>query len=184
MESNIYFSVNGDKEKLSFEPLSTIWLKDIFEEVYEKYIYYYKEGKEYPYYFETPNENSIVEHFSFSFKTEKDCIQTLCKYHFPKLSEDGEIVEEGKHIYSSGDNFYTYDKSLYPTAVLVNLDEINVILHKYSRDLDEDKVYDCLPPIKLKRSIGGDFPYEIQDGFHRTKYAKARGFTKIPAIIS
>lgn len=43
MESNVYFSINGDKKKLNFKPTSTIWLKDIFEEVYEKYIYYYRE---------------------------------------------------------------------------------------------------------------------------------------------
>ena len=131
-----------------------------------------------------PNEDSTVENFSFSFETEEDCIQSLCKHYFPKLSEDGPVVQEGVHTYSSGDDFYTYDKTLYPNAVLVNLDEINVTSHKYSRELDDKTIYKCLPPIKLKISFNTDFSYEIRDGFHRTKYSKEKGYTKIPAIIS
>jgi hypothetical protein len=182
--SNTYFSVNGDKKKLNFAPLATIWLKDQHDNIYETYIFYYKEGKDYPFYFETPNEDSTVENFSFSFETEEDCIQSLCKHYFPKLSEDGPVVQEGVHTYSSGDDFYTYDKTLYPNAVLVNLDEINVTTHKYSRELDDKTIYKCLPPIKLKISFNKDFSYEIRDGFHRTKYSKEKGHTKIPAIIS
>jgi hypothetical protein len=181
--SKIYFSVNGEKKKLNFEPFATIWLKDIYDDIYEKYIFYYKEGKECPYYFETPNQDSMVENFSFSFETEEDCIQSLCKHYFPKLSEDGLVVQEGLHEYSSGD-FYTYDKTLYPNAILVNLDEINVPAHKYSRELDDKIIYKCLPPIKLKISSDRHFSYEIRDGFHRTKYSKEKGYTKIPAIIS
>lgn len=184
MESNIYFSVNGDKKKLNFQPFSTIWLKDIFEEVYEKYTYYYREANENPFYFETPNENSIVEQCSFSYETEEECIDSLCKHYFPKFYEDGPIVQEGQHTYSSGEDYYTYDYTLYPNTILVNLNDINVILHKYSRDLDKDKVYNCLPPIKLKISYDGLFQYDIRDGFHRTKYSKAKGYKRIPAIIS
>ena len=184
MESKVYFSVNGEKIKLNFKPESTIWLKDIFVEVYEQYKYYYREGHNNPFYFETPNQNSVAEHTSFSFETEIECIQTLCKYYFPKMSEDGPVVFEGIHVYSSDEDSYTYDKTMFPNAILVNLDEINVISHKYSRDLDEDKIYKCLPPIKLKWSNHSTFTYDIRDGFHRTKYSKAKGYTKIPAIIS
>ncbi len=73
---------------------------------------------------------------------------------------------------------------MYPNAILVNLSEINVTMHKYSRELNENDIYKCLPPIKLKISSDTYFSYEIRDGFHRIKYSKEKGYTKIPAIIS
>jgi hypothetical protein len=183
METKVYFSLNGNMKKFNFEQFSYIWLKDIYEEIYEQYVYIYKEDSDYPYYFETPNQNNIVENYSFSFETEEQAINNLCKYHFPKFSMFGPIVEEGKHEYISGDSFYTYDKTLYPKTIIVDIKYINVISHKYSRDLDKDKEYTSLPPIKLKYCINDDYLYTIIDGFHRIKYSKEKKFKKIPAII-
>jgi hypothetical protein len=71
----------------------------------------------------------------------------------------------------------------YPTAYIVDLSDIYVSEHKYSRDLDISIDYANLPPICVKYTNEKGYLYEILDGYHRTKYSKLKGFTKIPVIL-
>lgn len=176
-----FFSVDGKREFFNFSPSSSIWLKDTYDDIYEEYIYYFiKNEKGILHYFETPNPLCIVENTSFSFKTEKECIDILCRYYYPKLSKDGAICQESLHSFSSNIDHYVYDLTLYPDAVCIHIDFIIQSKHKYQRDLDSSQNY-ILPPIKVE--MINHTAYRLIDGFHRVKYSKEKQYKMIPAIL-
>ncbi len=182
--SNNFFSINGNLEKFNFPTNTTIWLRDIFQDVYEEYLYTFDESHDKPFKFKVINENdSIMEISKFSFETEKEGIETLIKYHSPKFTKDGEITIESKCEFSKDSNSYIYNMTKYPTAYLVDLSDIFVSEHKYSRDIDPYIDIINLPPICVKYTKQDGYLYEIIDGYHRTKYSKLKGFTKIPVIL-
>ncbi len=182
--SNNFFSINGNMEKFNFPTNTTIWLRDIFYEVYEEYLYTYDKTCDKPFKFQVKNDlDSVMEISKFKFATEKDGIETLIKYHSPKFTKDGEITIESKCEFSKDSNSYIYNMTKYPTAYLVDLSDIFVSEHKYSRDIDLYIDIINLPPICVKYTNEKGYLYEIIDGYHRTKYSKLKGFTKIPVIL-
>ncbi len=183
METN-YFSKNGELVEFNFDPFSTIWLKDVFYNVYEEYLYTYDMTSDKPFKFKVvKDEESIMEIGKFEFETQKEGIETLIKYHSPKLTEHGEITIESVCKFSTNPEHYIYNITKYPNAFVIDINDLFVSEHKYSRDLDPTLDYDNLPPICVKYTNEPGYLYEILDGYHRTKYSKLKNLSKIPVIL-
>ena len=181
--SDNFFSINGDRALLNFPPNTVVWLKDSYDDIYEPYMFTIDPTSEKPFRFDVTKEDSIMEISSFSFETEAEAIKTLTIHYLPKLTEDGEICNESKCAFSNDPNCYIYNMTKYSKSFLVDLSDIFVSVHKYRRDLDPSIDYLNLPPISVKYTNQDGYLYEILDGFHRTKYSKLKGYTKIPVIL-